>query len=122
MPIYEFECPHCGLIEERVMKLENSNVLFTKHYCAVKIAPVYARKIVSRPQAMKPDWEEYWDDNLEATPGKAALITGRKARKELMKKQGLEDKGTDSSKLRIRKQEFAERRIERLKERGEFDG
>lgn len=117
MPIYEFECSHCGLVVERAMKMEDSDILYIEH-----CSGAMAKKIPSRLQAVKPDWDEYWDDNLESEPGKASLVTGRKVRRELMKKQGLEEKTIDASKLRIRKQEFAERRIERLKERGEFNG
>jgi len=107
MPIYEYECNECGIVTEWVCSIQAKPVGI---FCG--ICSSYARSIISKPQAVRPQWDEYWDENLGNDP---ILVKGRRHRQEIMKARGLEEKPYDKTKSRImiekREHNKRERRI-----------
>ena len=93
MPIYEYECQNCGELTEAIFSMKEDIPAITCPFCCSR-----ARKIISRPQAVAPLWEEYWEENLGHEP---VLIKGRRHRKEVMKANGLEEVSYDKTKKRI---------------------
>lgn len=85
MPIYEYECKKCGHNEERVYNVDKKPEYLDCPKCRIKRALV---SIISVPQAMRPDWEPYWDENMGDKP---VLVKSRQHRRELKKKRGLRD-------------------------------
>jgi putative FmdB family regulatory protein len=94
MPVYEYECKKCSHVYEHVFHVNDFPLFLICPACNVK-----AFKIISKVQNMKPDWEPYYDENLEA------MVTGRGHRKELMKQQGLEERPLDPTVRRLRLEE-----------------
>lgn len=82
MPLYDYECEECGRKYEEFFPVD-SFPEYIRCECGKS-----ARKIISKPQDIKPDWEPYWDENLGDEP---VLVTSRQHRRELMKQKNLED-------------------------------
>lgn len=104
MPIYEYECPICKDFQEMYFSIEGCPDEIKCRYCTSM-----QKKIISRPQAIKPDWEPYYDEVLDT------MITGRQHRRELMKAQGLIDKPKDHTKERIELQKRRHKKREELR-------
>lgn len=95
MPIYEYECQRCGAVFERVFSIES----FPNQIICGGNCDGVAIKIISRVQNMKPDWEPYYDENLDVH------VRGRGHRNEVMKAQGLTERDLSSTKRRINLEE-----------------
>ena len=110
MPLYEFECGACGKITEKVY-----TIMKCPDVCSCEVCEHIANKIISKPATVKPQWDEYFDENVSPN---GTIIRGRRHRKELMKQQGLEDKPLDITKKRIEIERREHNKREQIKERG----
>lgn len=112
MPRYEFECPE-GHITEKLMRISDSDIKMV----TCRVCGRGARKIISGAADVK-DFSPYWDDNL--SPGaEPVLVTSRRHKQELLKAQGLVEKGTDETNRRVQRQIVSERAREIKKRRRE---
>jgi len=116
MPIYEFECKACGFVFDHICKMNEKPEFMQCPNC-----PFMGRSIISRPAAIKPDWDEYIDENIGPEP---TLVRGRGHRRELMKREGLEEvdmspqrKEEVMQKLRHAKREGSLKDIRQVKRR-----
>lgn len=106
MPIYEFECDSCRVVQEKFFKLgEIDRVICLDCCCDGK-----AYRVMSRPAQVAPCWPEYMDHNLGDEP---VLVKGRGHRKQLMKERGLEEKYTPPEKRKEVKQKLEHIKHER---------
>jgi hypothetical protein len=69
-----------------------------------------AFKIISMVQNVRPDWEPYFDENLDT------MVEGRGHRRELMKQNGLDEKYIDPTIIRLRKEEREHNKREEIKD------
>jgi hypothetical protein len=97
-------------VQERVFKIAD----FPQWVCCTECLG-HAWKIISRPAAVRPLMEEYWDENLNS---EGVLVKGRRHRKEMMRREGLEERPLDSSVRRIKIEEREHNKRERAKEGG----
>lgn len=104
MPVYEYKCQDCKFVFERIYRISDFPSIVSCDKCGR-----LARKILSKVQNVRPNWEPYFDENLDT------MITGREHRRRLMKEQGLEDKYIDPSVIRIRNQKNEHNKREGLK-------
>ena len=81
MPIYEYECSTCELIQERHFSIAEKPEVITC-VCGAK-----AKSIISA-SANRREWDTYLDENLGDKP---VMVESREHRKKLMKSRGLED-------------------------------
>lgn len=102
MPRYEFECPD-GHITEKIMKVSDSDIKVVA--CAQ--CRKAAKKIISGAADVK-DFRSYWDENLNPGPG-PVFVKSRRHKRELLRAQGLEEKGTNETNRRIQRQIVSER-------------
>lgn len=110
MPLYEFECAACGEITEKVFTIQECLDM-----CLCDNCGHVAVKVISKPATIKPQWDEYFDENVSPN---GTIIRGRRHRKELMKQQGLEDKPLDHTAKRIEIERREHNKREQTKERG----
>ena len=86
-PIYDVNCPNCGIVEDVWAKISEIDVLCPN--CGAETARlISATRIIC-------DLEPYFDENL-ADPKKSPhgqYVTSRQHRKKLMKEQGLMEAG-----------------------------
>jgi len=111
MPVYEFECLKCGHVTEMILPLALADVRVT----SCERCPSKARKIVSRLQNVKPDWEPYLDENLGDEP---VMVEGRGHRRKILKEKGLEEHPISDQRRREIKDKHAELRQEFKKSGG----
>jgi len=80
MPIYDYECPNCGIQRDIWAKIDEEEKL-----CGCML---WMKRIISATRGnvgLKP----YWDENLGPEP---VYVTSSQHRKELMRERGLVDK------------------------------
>lgn len=81
MPIYEYECPICGLITEQFNTIED------RHRNAPECCGITSKLIISKPANPYVSGYPYYDPILETE------VTDPMHRKRLMKKYNLEERG-----------------------------
>ena len=77
MPVYEYRCLECHEVTEKLRSLEEYRDPLDCSYCGGA-----TKKIVSI-QRVHPDFEPYYDDNLECG------IKSKQHRKKVMQEQGV---------------------------------
>jgi len=90
MPRYEYECPNCGRRQEKVIPITELDSTTVFCFCDKpgEEASVMKR-LISRPM-LQLDYQPYFDENIK-TGG--IWIESRQHRKQVMKEQGLYEKG-----------------------------
>lgn len=84
MPIYDMECPRCGLVKDVWAKIDEQ---IMRHSCGTLMHRVLSASNI------RCDLEPYFDENLSQAHGKGNYVTSRQHRKELMKRLGLVEAG-----------------------------
>jgi len=83
MPRYDYECELCGRITEKTFHIADKPEEIRCPACGHT-----ASSIITAPQSVRPDWKPYLEEHLGDEP---IMIESRKHRREVMKKEGLED-------------------------------
>jgi putative FmdB family regulatory protein len=77
MPLYDYECEKCGLIENVWAKVSEDELL---HDCGAVM-----NRVLSAPN-IRPDLQPYVDENMGQTP---VHVSSRRHRDALLKERGL---------------------------------
>ena len=85
MPIYDYNCPSCGVQEDIWAGVDQEEVPCPK--CGI-----HMDRLLSATRS-NPDWEPYYDENLcKLGSAEGHYVKSRQHRKELMKAHGLVDR------------------------------
>lgn len=77
--LYTYECRDCGAIKDEFRKLDERNQLPTCDLCAVEMQRVIGG------HSVVPDFEPYYDDNLET------YVKGKQHRRQVMREKGVSE-------------------------------
>ncbi len=80
MPIYDYHCPLCGLVEDHWARIEETRKL---HFCGN-----WMKRVLS-PTRGNVGLRPYWDENLGPKP---VYVESSQHRERLMRELGLVDK------------------------------
>lgn len=88
MPIYDYECPNCGIQRDIWAGIDE-----TEKLCGCML---WMTRLISAPR-INPDFQPYFDENLGH---EGAWVQSRQHRKRLMGEKGLVDDYTSTTKQR----------------------
>ena len=91
MPIYDYECPNCGIVKDVWAGIDEQEKL---HGCMC-----WMKRLISAP-SIRPDMEPHFDENLAPDGGNGSWVKSRQHRNELMGRYGLTNKWGEGNKQR----------------------
>ena len=81
MPIYDYECTMCGLVEDVWARINEERMIHGD--CGNTM------KRVLSPTRVNPDYKPWVDENLCGQMGENVVVKSRRHQKQLLKERGL---------------------------------